>query len=247
VASTAARSTCSSGRNRAPTGAPPARASIAGYQRLGVTVRDLAATLERVAALGGTVAQDAHPVALEGGHSVSVAHVRDPDGVRLELIGGGVDNGLTFVAVTCADLDASLAWYRALGFEERMRFNSESVDIDAFGLDAPGAIREVFLVPPGRGAVSLILVGFDRPPVEFEAARPANAVGAWRTALVLDDLDAATARLRGAGIELLSDPVSMAMGEGLPELRFVCFAGPDREVLELIESPADTEMAANPL
>jgi hypothetical protein len=30
----------------------------------------------------------------------------------------------------------------------------------------------------------------------------------------------------------------MSMGPGLPELRFVCFAGPDGEVLELIEQPA---------
>jgi hypothetical protein len=33
----------------------------------------------------------------------------------------------------------------------------------------------------------------------------------------------------------------MAMGAGLPELRFVCFRGPDHEVLELIESPTPTE------
>ncbi len=220
-----------------PVGRAPASAAVAGYQRLGVTVRDLAATLARVESTGGAVTADAHPVELEGGHSVSVAHVRDPDGVRYELIDGGAANGLTFVAVTCADLDASLAWYHALGFREVMRFSSDDVGADAFGLDAPGAIREVFLAAPGGGAVALILVGFDRPPVEFEPERPANTVGIWRTALVLDDLDAAVTRLRDAHVELVSDPVSMAMGDGLPELRFVCFRGPDREVLELIESP----------
>ena len=39
------------------------------------------------------------------------------------------------------------------------------------------------------------------------------------------------------GIETISPPVAMAMGPGLPVLRFVCFAGPDGEVLELIEQP----------
>jgi hypothetical protein len=29
----------------------------------------------------------------------------------------------------------------------------------------------------------------------------------------------------------------MSMGPGLPELRFVCFPGPDGEVIELIEEP----------
>ena len=40
------------------------------------------------------------------------------------------------------------------------------------------------------------------------------------------------------GIETISAPVTMAMGPGLPELRFVCFRGPDDEVVELIEQPA---------
>jgi len=33
-------------------------------------------------------------------------------------------------------------------------------------------------------------------------------------------------------------PVTMAMDPNLPSLRFVCFRGPDDEVLELIERPA---------
>ena len=59
----------------------------------------------------------------------------------------------------------------------------------------------------------------------------------WRTALLLPDLDRAVEALRAAGVELLSEPQSMAMGPGLPELRFVCFRGPDHEVIELIEQP----------
>ena len=41
--------------------------------------------------------------------------------------------------------------------------------------------------------------------------------------------------VRAAGVELLSDPQEMAMGPGLPALRFVCARGPDDEVIELIE------------
>ena len=73
------------------------------------------------------------------------------------------------------------------------------------------------------------------------SARPANTVGIWRTALLVADLDAAVARLRAAGIELLSDPQALAMGPGVPDLRFVCFRGPDHEVIELIESPSPTQ------
>jgi hypothetical protein len=59
--------------------------------------------------------------------------------------------------------------------------------------------------------------------------------------LLLPDLDAAVARLRAAGVVPLSDPQGMAMGPGVPDLRFVCFRGPDHEVVELIESPTPTE------
>ena len=90
---------------------------------------------------------------------------------------------------------------------------------------------------PGRGEVQLMLVGFDQPSVQPAASRPANALGMWRTALVLPDLDRAVSALRAGGIELVSDPQVMAMGPGLPELRFVCFRGPDHEVIELIEQP----------
>ena len=91
---------------------------------------------------------------------------------------------------------------------------------------------------PGRGEVHLLLVGFEQPATIPVAPRPANALGMWRTALLLPELDRAVVALRDAGTTLISDPQSMAMGPGLPELRFVCFRGPDAEVIELIESPA---------
>jgi len=82
-----------------------------------------------------------------------------------------------------------------------------------------------------------MLVGFDVPEVRSGARRPANALGMWRTALVVPGLAAAVSELRAAGVELVSEPQSMSMGAGLPELRFVCFRGPDDEVIELIEQP----------
>jgi len=83
-----------------------------------------------------------------------------------------------------------------------------------------------------------MLVGFEQPHVDTRAPRDANTLGIWRTALLVPDVGAAVAALRAAGIEPMSDPQAMAMGPGLPELRFVCFRGPDSEVIELIEQPS---------
>jgi catechol 2,3-dioxygenase-like lactoylglutathione lyase family enzyme len=147
--------------------------------------------------------------------------VRDPDGVRVELVTGS-PTGLAFVRVACADLDRSRGFYTALGFRA------------VAGADGDGTVLDA----PGGGPVRLVL----GPAPDAEAKpRPANTIGIWRTALLVAELDAAIARLRDAGVPFLSDAQTMAMGPGVPELRFVCCRGPDAEVLELIESPTPTE------
>ena len=84
----------------------------------------------------------------------------------------------------------------------------------------------------------LILVGFDTPPAIDGPVRPANMLGMWRSAMLVPDLDAAYRVLVDDGIGTMSEPVEMSMGEIMPALRFLCFRGPDGEVLELIEQPA---------
>jgi len=142
--------------------------------------------------------------------------VRDPDGVLVELVAGS-PTGLAYVRVACTDLDRSRAFYATLGFR------AATTDTDTV-LDAPGG-----------GPVQLVL----GPAGDAESAsRPAHTIGIWRTALLVGGLDAEIARLRAAGVPFLSDAQSMAMGPGLPELRFACCRGPDHEVIELIEQPS---------
>jgi catechol 2,3-dioxygenase-like lactoylglutathione lyase family enzyme len=160
----------------------------------------------------------------------------DPDGTALELVEGDSAR-LSFVAVACTDIERSVAFYRALGFRELARFPSTATSGAHLRVDGPVSMVEVLMGAPGRGDVHLMLAGFEQPVARAGHRRAANALGMWRCALLLPDLDRAVAALRAAGIELVSEPQAMSMGPNLPELRFVCFRGPDDEVIEIIESP----------
>jgi glyoxylase I family protein len=101
-----------------------------------------------------------------------------------------------------------------------------------------GDATSVALVAVACADLDRSIAGFSSPAPARAEARPANSIGMWRTALLVADLDDAYRELGRLGVTTISAPTAMAMGPGLPELRFVCFAGPDGEVLELIEQPA---------
>jgi catechol 2,3-dioxygenase-like lactoylglutathione lyase family enzyme len=214
----------------APAGSPPANLHTQGFQRVGILVPDLDAAVRAVVANGGEIwgAPKAHG-------DVRLVLGNDPDGVAIELVQAGGPT-TSFVGVACSDLERSVAWYRSIGFREAARFASANDDSSHLRIDGPSVFDEVMMTAPG-GGLSLILVGFTTPGVAAATPRPANAVGIWRVAFLVSDIDAECRELEALGIELLSQPVSMAMGPGLPELRFVCLRGPDHEVIELIEQP----------
>ena len=220
----------------APTGSAPNALNDAGFQRIGVTVADLDATIANVTALGGDVWSEPNVHHLPNGGEVRIVFASDPDGVAVEIV-EGARPGLSFVSIACADLERSVAFYRGLGFAERARFPSASESGAHLHIQGAVAMNEVLMTAPAGGDVNLMLVGFDEPPARSLPPRPANAVGMWRCALLVPDLAAAVAELRAAKVGLLSEPQTMAMGPGLPELDFVCLRGPDYEVIELIEQP----------
>ena len=221
----------------APQGTPPARFQACGFQRLGLVVTDLDATIDRVHELGGSVWSDPFSHAIPGGGEIRLVMANDPDGTALELIEGDAAS-VAFVAVACADLDRSIAFYRALGFRDVARFPSTNDDGAHLHVEGPVEMEEVLLRAPTKSEMNVMLVGFSKPARVRAEARPANSIGMWRAALLVTDLDAAYGELGRLGVTTLSAPTAMTMGPGLPELRFLCFAGPDGEVLELIEQPA---------
>ena len=220
-----------------PVGKPPGSLAETGFQRLGLHVPDIEAAATQVVAFGGSVWSDPQVHTPPKGTEIRIVLASDPDGTAMELVEGG-PAALSFVTVACRDLDASLAFYARLGFGEVARFASDNPDGSHLRIDGPVAMDEVVLRPAGGGDVMLILVGFRNPTAVVTKPRPANALGMWRAAFLVTDLDAAFAKLAGQRVDTISEPVSMAMGPGLPELRFMCFRGPDAEVVELIEQPS---------
>jgi catechol 2,3-dioxygenase-like lactoylglutathione lyase family enzyme len=221
----------------APVGAPPSRLFETGFQRLGLRVPDLDAALVRVGDLGGAVWSEPVTHTVPAGGEIRITMVNDPDGTAIELIEGGAA-ALSFVAITCADLDRSLDFYSALGLREVARYPSEKANGGQLHVDGAVAMDEIVLTAPGRGDVLFILVGFRVPLCERKSARAANTLGMWRAAFLIPDVDKAVTELARLDVATISAPVDMAMGPGLPILRFVCFRGPDDEVVELIEQPA---------
>jgi glyoxylase I family protein len=220
----------------APSGVAPAALFDAGFQRVGLSVTDLDLAIANVTAHAGAVWSEPKIHQIPDGGQVRIVLGSDPDGTAIELVESNA-NRLSFVGVTCSSLDRSVAFYRALGFRELARFPTTVDAATHLRVDGPVSMVEVLMGAPGRGEVHLMLVGFEQPAARPGTARPANALGMWRSALLLPQLDHAVSALRAAGIELMSDPQSMSMGPGLPDLRFVCFRGPDHEVIELIEQP----------
>ncbi len=235
----------------APVGRPPAALDQPGFQRIGVSVIDLDQTCAAVAATGGTVWGE--PIVHHhAGGEVRLAMVSDPDGTVIEVMErGGPRLGL--VAVTCARLDRSVAFYTDLGFREAHRFPSQGDDGAHLRLPGPYVMEEVVLVAPGGGDVILVLVGFPDRPVPRPAesvrtgeagdgdghghARPLHALGMARLAALVPDLTAAATTFDALGLGPISPPTPMTMGPGLPDLSVMCVRGPDGEVLELIETP----------
>lgn len=217
-------------------GAPPAGPTATGWQRLGIGVPDLAATMDALVAAGGELwgAPLVHSSA--AAPEVHLVHASDPDGVALEIFEGRGPQ-LAFVSVVSADVARSRSWYEALGFECVGSFPSAGDDGAALRVDGAYSFTEHLMRPPGGGEAAIMLVGFDEPRATVAPPRAANELGMWRVAFLVSELDAKVAALEAAGIGLLSPVAALAMGPGLPELRFVCFRGPDGEVLELIETP----------
>ncbi len=112
---------------------------------------------------------------------------------------------LTHIGLCVSDVERSLDFYRALGFEEDPRRPRVSMRggmaADLLGIPDV-ALEAVYLVKDGA---TLELLGFPEPGVVGGGLREMNRLGLTHLSLEVDDLDAAAARIVEAGGRILAE------------------------------------------
>jgi glyoxylase I family protein len=213
----------------------PAAAHELGFSRLLLTARDVDALHARLTAAGA--APLAPPASLGGGRRGFLA--RDPDGALLEIAPsaeGDAAPRFAGVALGVASLTASVPWYERLLGLPASAPEAHAADGAAFGLAGPARWREATLAATPSFAIRL--VEWQAPPAARGAARPANALGLYRMALLVDDDAKACAQLDALGLQH-SGSVWLDMGPDIPVdgLHAGFFPDPDGACLEWIERP----------
>ncbi|MEO6436487.1 MAG: VOC family protein [Tepidisphaeraceae bacterium] len=143
------------------------------------------------------------------------------------------------VNIVVQDLEPMVAFYRdMLGLRVTKRVTITGPWVAAtVGLDEVHADVVYLDFPTGP---RIELIRYNRPALDrpFDVGQP-NAPGLRHLAFKIDDIDAATARLRSAGVRVFSDvqavPDSQVTYAGGIRKRLVYFADPEGNLLELCE------------
>ena len=134
------------------------------------------------------------------------------------------------VGIVVGDLSAATGFFVALGLELQgeMSVGGRSVD-RIVGLEDARSDVAFLKTPDGHG--SLELIEFRSPPAEDgDPDAPANTPGLRHLAFAVDDIEAALARLRAHGGELVGEVVNYE------DSYLLCYVrGPEGIIVELAE------------
>jgi catechol 2,3-dioxygenase-like lactoylglutathione lyase family enzyme len=219
----------------APVGQPPSTVGDPGLNRLCLTTPDIDGAVAAAVAAGGSV-QGGPVVGHAGASGPRTAILTDPDGGPVQLLEGD-RTSIVQVIVNCADLDASLAYYRdVMGLQPAGEPREADQPGELHGLDRPAHVRVARLTDPGS-PFAVTLVQWLHPPVRPASVRvrAANEVGLFRMAWHTDDCAGDEVVVREAGSQPFAPTGELSVGDDLPLLRVLFWRGPDGECLELIE------------
>ncbi|GBF74922.1 glyoxalase/bleomycin resistance/dioxygenase family protein [Paenibacillus sp. 598K] len=134
------------------------------------------------------------------------------------ILSGG---GFHHIAIRVADFEASIRFYEALGFREKIRWGEG----DSRGI----------LLDSGDGNYMEIFAGGTREP------KPEGAL--LHVAFRTDDINAAIEVARAAGAEVTVEPKDLIIcPDPRTPVRIAFFKGPDGELIELFQSTGENPL-----
>ena len=122
-------------------------------------------------------------------------------------------------AIIVTDMDRSIAFYRSLGFEVRLRGTNPAREM-------------TFLYLPQHPGVEIELIRELNPDTTFSEDGIVNHL-----AFRVDHIEETIAALKEQGVEFVSDEPKPTLDGG----KMVLFYGPDRELLQLIQVPKERQ------
>ena len=147
---------------------------------------------------------------------------------------------LFHVNVNCSNFERSLAFYKMLGFKVSVDIpavaDAKSGGSDAsrgLGFSDSTARAAIMTLSDDPRATRLDLIEWSQPRDDAKPYPRLNHLGIARIALFTKGLRDEYQRLKGEGVEFISEPVVIRTAAG-PAL-FACFYDPDGTILELIE------------
>lgn len=167
--------------------------------------------------------------------TLSDVFARDAVPKRLRARGvGWRPVGVDHVSIACADLDTSLGFYNGLlDIELRERGEAEGGEFTITGIENPRVRWADLILGDGR---LIELIEFVDPPGEAHQPRP-NDPGATHISLRVGDATAVYERLREAGAECRSEPLTIETAGAWNGSRAFYASDPDGVTIEFIERP----------
>ena len=140
------------------------------------------------------------------------------------------------ININVKNFERSLAFYKNLGFKVVLNIGEGPNPANDVGLGIPNSIARAALLALGDDprATRIDLIEWKQPQTEGAPYPHLYHTGAARIALFTKDLDQEYERLKGLGVECVSEPVVIQFGNKAGA-KFFCFKDPDGTFLELIE------------
>ncbi len=140
------------------------------------------------------------------------------------------------ININVTDFDRSLAFYKMVGFKVVLNIGEGANPANDKGLGIPNSVARAALLALGDDprATRVDLIEWKQPQTEGEPYAHLYHTGASRIALFTKGIDEEYGRLKGEGVEFVSEPMTMRFPNGSGS-KFFCFKDPDGTFLELIE------------